>query len=206
MVAACLGGARVPGQLAEFVRAHSDGNPFLVEELLAGVVASGELRLRRRLTGPATGALTPTVPASLGESIRRRLTGLDPTARRVVGAAALLGRRFEWELLPGIAEVDGRAVVDGLRRAVDAQLVEVEGSGFRFRHALTREAVLADLLPPDRRAAGAACLAGRRAGPPGAARRLLRAGRRAGRGGGGAGGGRRRAWWRAPGGRAATAR
>ncbi len=149
MVAACLGGARVSGQLAEFVRVHSDGNPFLVEELLAGVVASGELRL---VDGywTSTGALTPTVPASLGESIRQRLTGLDPTARRVVGAAALLGRRFEWELLPGIAEVDGREVVDGLRRAVDIQLVEVEGNGFRFRHALTREAVLADLLPPDR--------------------------------------------------------
>ncbi len=149
MLAACLGGARVPRQLAEFVRAHSDGNPFLVEELLAGVVASGELRL---VDGDwsTDGMLTPTVPASLGDSIHRRLAGLDPTARRVLGAAALLGRRFEWELVPGIAEVDGRAAVDGLRSAVDAQLIEVEGSGFRFRHALTREAVLADLLPPDR--------------------------------------------------------
>ena len=149
MLAACLGGATVPRPLVQFVRAHSDGNPFLVEELLAGVVAAGELRL---VDGQwsSGGVLTPTVPASLGESIRRRLTGLDPTARRVVGAAALLGRRFEWELLPGIAEVDGRAVVDGLRGAVDAQLIVVQGDGFRFRHALTREAVLADLLPPDR--------------------------------------------------------
>jgi DNA-binding CsgD family transcriptional regulator len=149
MVGACLRGAKVSGQLVDFVRVHSDGNPFLVEELLAGLVASGQLRV---VDGYWTGAgaLTPTVPASLGESIRQRLTGLDLTARRVVGAAALLGRRFEWELLPGIAEVDGREVVDGLRRAVDIQLVEVEGDGFRFRHALTREAVLADLLPPDR--------------------------------------------------------
>ena len=51
---------------------------------------------------------------------------LDPTARRVVGAAALLGRRFDWELLPGIADVDGRAVVDALRAAVDAQIVAVD--------------------------------------------------------------------------------
>ena len=88
-------------------------------------MASGQLRV---VDGYWTGAgaLTPTVPASLGESIRQRLTGLDLTARRVVGAAALLGRRFEWELLPGIAEVDGREVVDGLRRAVDIQLGEVE--------------------------------------------------------------------------------
>ena len=69
----------------------------------------------------------------------------------MLGAAALLGRSFDWELLPGIAEVDGKAAVDGLRAAVDQQLIEVDGVGFRFRHALTREAVLHDLLPPERR-------------------------------------------------------
>ena len=96
------------------------------------------------------GDLTPAVPASLRQSVRQRLAGLDPTARRVLDAAALLGRRFDWQLLPGIAEVDGRVAVRGLRAAVDGQLVDVEGSGFSFRHALTREAVLGDLLPPDR--------------------------------------------------------
>jgi len=67
----------------------------------------------------------------------------------VVEAAALLGRHFDWELLPGIAEVDGRAAVEGLRAAVDQQLVAVDGGRFTFRHALTREAVLDGLLPPD---------------------------------------------------------
>ena len=61
----------------------------------------------------AAGELTPRVPASLRESIARRTGMLDATARRVIGAAAMLGRRFDWELLPGIADVDGRAVVDG---------------------------------------------------------------------------------------------
>jgi DNA-binding NarL/FixJ family response regulator len=151
MVAACLATAAAPAELGAFVRAHGDGNPFLVEELLAGLVASGELRRGDDGRWTTDGVLTPTVPASLRESNERRLARLDPVTRRVVGAAALLGRRFEWELLPGLAEVDGRTVVDALRAAVDEQLVEVEGSGFTFRHALTREAVLGDLLPPDRR-------------------------------------------------------
>ncbi len=150
MLAACLGVAAAPPELGDFVRSHSDGSPFLVEELLAGLVASDGLRHEAN-HWTSTGPLTPTVPASLRESIQRRLAALDPSARRVLGAAALLGRRFDWELLPGIAEVDGRAVVDGLRAAVDEQLVEVDGTGFRFRHALTREAVLTDLLPPERR-------------------------------------------------------
>ncbi len=149
MVAACLGTQSAPSGLAGFVRAHSDGSPFLVEELLAGLVASGDLRLDGDHW--VVGELRATVPASLQDSIRRRLVVLDPATRRVLGAAALLGRRFDWELLPGVAGVDGRAAADCLRAAVDEQLIEADGDGFTFRHALTREAVLADLLPPDRR-------------------------------------------------------
>ncbi len=148
MVAACLA-TPTPAGLAAFVRTHGDHNPFLVEELLAGLFAAGTLRHEAgRWT--SHGELTPTVPASLRASIGRRLALLDATARHVVGAAAVLGRRFDWELLPGIADVDGRAVVDALRAAVDEQIVAVEGNGFVFRHSLTREAVLGDLLPPVR--------------------------------------------------------
>jgi DNA-binding CsgD family transcriptional regulator len=147
MVAACLRTTAAPPDLTGFVRTHSEGSPFLVEELLAGLVSSGALThdggWRR------AGDLVPTVPVSLRESIRRRLAALDRTARRVVDAAAVLGRRFDWQLLPGIAEIDGRDVVEALRAAVAEQLVVVDGQEFSFRHALTREAVLADLLPPD---------------------------------------------------------
>ncbi len=150
MIAACLATTGRPAGLSEFVLQHSDGNPFTVEELLAGLVAAGTL-VRTDKRWEIAGPLNPAVPASLRDSIRRRLDTLDPTARQVLGAAALLGRQFDWELLPGIADVDGRTVVDAMRAAVAEQLVETDGDGFRFRHALTREAVLADLLPPERR-------------------------------------------------------
>jgi DNA-binding CsgD family transcriptional regulator len=148
MVAACLA-TPTPAGLSAFVRTHGDHNPFLIEELLAGLFAAGTLRHEAgRWT--SRGELTPTVPASLRASIGRRMALLDATAQQVVGAAAVLGRRFDWELLPGIADVDGRAVVEALRAAVDEQLVAVEDNGFVFRHSLTREAVLGDLLPPVR--------------------------------------------------------
>lgn len=150
MVATCLATPSPPAGLDDFVLLHSDGNPYLVEELLAGLISAGTLDDSRGLW-EVTGTLNPSLPASLRGSILQRLAGLDATSRRVVDAAALLGREFDWELLPGIAEVDGRAVVDAMRAAVDAQLIEPVGEGFRFRHALSREAVLADLLPPHRR-------------------------------------------------------
>jgi class 3 adenylate cyclase/DNA-binding CsgD family transcriptional regulator len=148
-VAACLGVESPPSGLVESIASNSDGNPFLIEELLAGLVAADALRLEDgRWT--AAGRLTPSIPFDFGESVRQRLSVLDGTARKVVRAAALLGRRFDWDLLPGLVDVDGRTVVDALRVAVDEQLIEVVGNDFGFRHALTREAILAELLPPER--------------------------------------------------------
>jgi class 3 adenylate cyclase/DNA-binding CsgD family transcriptional regulator len=150
-VAACLDTEHAPPDLRSCIESNSEGNPFLIEELLAGLVASGAL-LFQDGAWTTTGLLVPSVPFDFATSLERRLAALDGTARQVLRAAALLGRRFDWELLPGVAEVDGRAVVDALRLAVDEQVIEVDGDGFRFRHALTREAVLHELLPPERRA------------------------------------------------------
>ena len=166
MMQACLSGADVSDDVAAFVAEHSDGFPFLVEELLAGLVSSGALTRRDghwRVERP----LTPSVPGSFAASVRIRLATLSNDARRVLSAAAVLGRRFDWDLLPGVAGVDGSTVVEALRAAVDAQLLEVEGQAFRFRHALTREAVLGELLPPERAELAARSGRGCRAGAPG---------------------------------------
>jgi DNA-binding NarL/FixJ family response regulator len=159
MVAACLATARAPAELNAFVVEHSDGLPFLVEELLAGVVASGALVFRDGEWSTERRP-TPAIPSSLAGSVRSRLRAFDQIGWRVLAAAAVLGRRFDWQLLPGVAEVDGAVAVDALRQAVNGQLVTVEGQQFRFRHALTREAVLAELLPPERGELSARALVG----------------------------------------------
>jgi DNA-binding CsgD family transcriptional regulator len=166
MVRACLSGAEeVDHAVPAFVAEHSDGLPFLIEELLAGLVTSGALT-REDGRWRAEQAPTPSVPASFAASLGTRLRTLDHDARHVLAAAAVLGRRFDWDLLPGVAAVDGATVVGSLRRAVDAQLVAVDGQRFRFRHALTREAVLAELLPPERaELSGRALVAVHRAHP-----------------------------------------
>ena len=165
MVQACLADDTAADEVAAFVVEHSDGVPFLVEELLAGLAASGALR-RTDAKWFVQRPLTPAVPASLAESVRSRLAAFDRESRQVLGAAAVLGRRFDWDLLPGVANVDGATAVEALRAAISDQLVVTDGRTFRFRHALTREAVLAELLPPERAAVSArALVAVRRAHP-----------------------------------------
>lgn len=106
-----------------------------------------------------TGPLGSRVPPTFADAVGRRLEALSPPTRDLLHAAAVLGRRFDWSLLPVVTGLDEAAVVAGLRQAVGAQLLTAEADGFRFRHALTREAVLGDLLPPERTAIAGRALA-----------------------------------------------
>jgi DNA-binding CsgD family transcriptional regulator/tetratricopeptide (TPR) repeat protein len=215
VIESCLA-SRPPAELVSFVQEHADGLPFLVEELLTGLAAVGALAPDGQLTGP----LATNVPRTFAATVRRRLADLDPAARRVVDAAAVLGRRFDWRLIPEITGLSELAVLAGLRAAVASGLIAA-GSGlpaggggpagtglsaggvpagtgvpagavpagtglsagggppgaggvptggeptagrtagaggrdgadtFRFRHALTCDAVRGDLLPPEHRA------------------------------------------------------
>ena len=96
MVTSCLATSTPPPEVGAFLRAHSEGIPLVVEELLAGLVTAGELRLEQgRWSSP--GELTAHVPASLRESVARRLATLDPVdppggrRRRGAGTAVRLG-------------------------------------------------------------------------------------------------------------------
>jgi DNA-binding CsgD family transcriptional regulator/tetratricopeptide (TPR) repeat protein len=121
------------------VLAHAEGLPLLLEELSAG--AGGGL------------------PEAFADAVARRVDELDAGDRHVVRVAALLGRDLPWDLVPTAAGVDTAAAAGALRRAVEARLLVVApDGGLRWRHALTQDALLAALTPPERAvlAAGAA--------------------------------------------------
>ena len=153
MARAALDAPSLPDGLGRLLASRAEGVPFLVEEVLASFVASGALVLRRGVWELRTDR-APRVPETFQGMMRERLRSLGDQDRAVLGAAAVLGRRFDWSLVPGAAGLDRGAVLSALRSAVDAQIVSPEdgadGPGFRFRHALTRDAVLEELLPPER--------------------------------------------------------
>jgi DNA-binding CsgD family transcriptional regulator/tetratricopeptide (TPR) repeat protein len=148
LVEVCLSG-RPPEEVVAFVRDNADGLPLLIEELLNGLRSVGALDPAGRLVGP----LTPAVPRTFAATVQRRVEDLDPAARSVLRAAAVLGRRFDWSLLPEVTGLAEAEVLAGLRAGVKSGLVRAgAGDTFEFRHALTGEAIRDDLLPPERRA------------------------------------------------------
>ncbi|WP_166665532.1 ATP-binding protein [Kribbella caucasensis] len=95
----------------ELIVARSEGVPLVVEELLAGLVESGALTpvgSVQHLTAES-GRL---VPAGLAALVARRLGSLTEDQRKVVHAAAVLGREVDWALLPLVAALDEDSVLE----------------------------------------------------------------------------------------------
>jgi DNA-binding CsgD family transcriptional regulator len=103
------------------------GNPFFITEVLSD--GGGGL------------------PRTVRDAVLARTDRLDPPARRVLDAAAVIGARIEHRLLE---QVMGGAL-DGLAECLRVGMLEQAEAGLAFRHELVREAVLIDLDPARRR-------------------------------------------------------
>jgi DNA-binding CsgD family transcriptional regulator len=116
----------------------SDGIPFLVEELMAGDLDVDAL-----------------VPGALGNLLLRRWRRLGAAARQVVTAASLADAELTDGLLRAAIADEVEQPDAAIREAVDEGVLvpAPDRDGYRFRHALLREAVAASLLPGEARAA-----------------------------------------------------
>jgi DNA-binding CsgD family transcriptional regulator/tetratricopeptide (TPR) repeat protein len=130
-------GSSVPPHLAELIFARSEGNAFLVEEILGLVRGGGDAM---------------SLPPSLRDVLLARVDRLSPTARRVLQVASVAGRSVSHRLLLAVAEIDEPTLLETLREIVENQVLVVDeaGPGYSFRHALGREAVYDDMLPGER--------------------------------------------------------
>jgi hypothetical protein len=104
VAAGCLGGLPVPAALVDALVPRADGLPFLVEELLAAMVQAGELQ-KTPEGWTLDRSFSVAVPVTFAETVRRRIAAA-PGIRGLLGAAAVLGRSFDWRLLPDMIKGD----------------------------------------------------------------------------------------------------
>jgi DNA-binding CsgD family transcriptional regulator len=116
--------------LAEEIFDRTDGNPFFVEELTENCATCG-------------------ISDSLRDLLLVRVEALPERAQQVVRLAAQGGSTVEHALLAAVCPLPEAELLDALRAAVGANVLlpTEDGEGYRFRHALLREAVDDDLLP-----------------------------------------------------------
>jgi class 3 adenylate cyclase/tetratricopeptide (TPR) repeat protein len=157
-----LSGQEPPAPLVQAVYAETEGNPFFVEEVFQHLAEEGKLfdaqgRWRADLR---VGELE--VPEGVRLVIGRRLERVCEECRRVLTAAAVIGRGFSFELLEALGDpsagsgqaVDVDALLDAVDEAERARLIIAASDGpearFTFAHELIRQTLVSGLSLPRR--------------------------------------------------------
>ncbi len=133
----------------------TEGNPlFVVEMVRAGLGGTarreGDEPERERDEGLGYLNIPPTLPPKVRAVIRWRLAMLSPDAQALAQTAAVIGRKFSYDVLVHAAGLDEAAVVQGLDELWRRQLVRDQGDdAYDFSHDGIR-AVAYDEIGPVR--------------------------------------------------------
>jgi len=142
----------VKPEFLDLIYTLTDGNPFFIEEVLKGLLESGEIFFSD--TGWERKPIQELhVPRSVQDAVWQRAGQVTESAQQVLKLAAVVGRRFEFTLLQALTATTEDELLQHIKQLLSAQLVvEVSADEYAFRHALTREAVYATLLKRERKA------------------------------------------------------
>jgi tetratricopeptide (TPR) repeat protein len=142
--------------LKQLLIERTEGNPFFLEESVRTLVETGILAGERggyRLAKPLQ---STQVPATVHAVLAARIDRLTPEDKRLLQAAAVIGKDVPHALLRAIADTDDAALAASLAQLQEAEFLyetalfpDLE---YTFKHALTHEVAYGSLLHERRRA------------------------------------------------------
>jgi adenylate cyclase len=136
LVTELLGADPSVAGLVERIAERASGNPFFAEEIVRDLADRGVLRGKRGAHTCADDAADVDVPATVQAAIAARIDRLAPDAKVALNAAAVIGLRFEENLLATLA--DAAAVEPLLRAELIDQVTFTPRAEYAFRHPLIR--------------------------------------------------------------------
>ena len=116
---------------------RAQGSPFLLVELLRGLVEESLLRV----CGDCVSLVEDRLPTRLGEGMRERLSRHSEGARRVASSAVALGRTFSVDQLATMLDVAPSALLDPVEELLAGDLLVETDGALAYQHDLVRESV-----------------------------------------------------------------
>jgi class 3 adenylate cyclase len=155
--------ADLPERLRADILERADGNPFFVEELIAGLVDQGVLVREDGDWRVQAGNGALALPDSVHAVLAARIDALPATEKQVLQEAAVVGRNFWPEPIRGqLADVDVAGALRALERRgllVQRPTSSLAGQAeYLFRHQLVHDVAYLS-VPKSRRARAHAALA-----------------------------------------------
>ncbi len=156
LLGALLGADAGLGPLKRLLIARTEGNPFFLEESVRSLVETAVLAGERGAYRLAKPLASTQVPATVQAVLAARIDRLPPEDKRLLQAAAVIGKDVPFVLLRAIAELGEEPLQQGLARLQAAEFLyettlfpDLE---YTFKHALTHEVAYGSLLHERRRA------------------------------------------------------
>jgi class 3 adenylate cyclase/tetratricopeptide (TPR) repeat protein len=157
LVQQLLASDSLPGDLKSQILTRAAGNPFYVEEILRGLIDSNFISL-----DPSSGVWVVEeeitdipIADSLHAVLMARVDQLPGAARRTLDVAAVLGRRFNLDLLQNVLDSPADVTLKNTELLIERQFLH-PSKGYMphtvvFKHALTQEVAYGALLRRDRK-------------------------------------------------------
>ena len=136
LTAELLGAGSSTGDLAAQIAGRAAGNPFFVEEIVRDLAERGVLRGRPGAYQPSDDVVDVDVPATLQATIGARIDRLRTSAKRTLNAAAVIGARFDADLLAAL--VPDADVTPLTEAELVGQVRFSRTAEYAFRHPLIR--------------------------------------------------------------------
>ncbi|GAB4270472.1 MAG: AAA family ATPase [Candidatus Promineifilaceae bacterium] len=146
--AADLVGADAARPFGDFLYRESEGNPFMLSEMLNSLYETAALRPgapgRWILDAARETAATP-LSVSVRDTILYRVERLPQPSQRLLQLAAIAGQRFDAALLSEAAGQEAEAIARELDAWLERRLVRPSANAYDFAHDKIREVVYHDL-------------------------------------------------------------
>ncbi|MBN1955758.1 MAG: tetratricopeptide repeat protein [Anaerolineae bacterium] len=153
MIGHLLSTEQVPPEVLGFVMGRTEGNPLFVEEILRSMLDEGILlQADDGKWAMAPGWTEATIPDTIQGILQSRIDQLDAEPKRILQAAACIGRSFLHPLLASVAEavgIDAARIDHHLKTLQEAALIQQEQAApgeYSFKHVLIRDTLHRNLL------------------------------------------------------------
>ena len=142
-LAAASRGQELGRELLPVLYRHTEGNPFLVVQVLRALVEEGEIRYEgERWVWKQTSELR--LPVAVSDLMARRLDRLSERTRNILTTAAVIGRVFDIDLALAAGAGTEDELLDVIDEAVAAAVLEpsrADADSYSFTHTLLLDAI-----------------------------------------------------------------
>jgi tetratricopeptide (TPR) repeat protein len=147
-----LSRGQAPDRLVKLIFEESQGYPFFIEEVYQHLVEEGKVfdeagQFRTDIEIDET-----DVPENVRLIIDRRLERFNEHEKRVLAAAAMIGRNFSFRLLNEVSQIDVDELFTAIEKAQQMGIIIPSSEGpeqpFTFAHELVRQTLLAEVSAP----------------------------------------------------------